>query len=84
MATQAYLHFGTGSEPRQTIAVPHKEGLFLPAKGRTQSGYGAAIPTNYKVLWAGRWHRVKVAQWGNAGSAYIGKVGAWIATVDIT
>jgi hypothetical protein len=30
----------------------------------------------------GRWRRVYVANYGNAGTAYVGKPGAWIATVE--
>ena len=79
--TQYYLHFGMGEEPRQTVPVEHKE-TAPPRKGATQSGYGAALPTRHMVKWAGRWRRVKVACYGNSGSSYIGKPGAWIATVD--
>ena len=79
--TQYYLHFGTGSEPRLTIAVEHKE-TERPWRGRTQSGYGAEVPTEHMIKWAGRWRRVKVAVFGNSGSFYVGKPGAWIATVD--
>jgi hypothetical protein len=79
---RAYLHFGTGSEPRQTVSVDAKE-TERPRKGRTQSGYGHAIPTEYMVKWSGKWRRVYVAQFGNAGSAFIGRSGAWVATVDI-
>ena len=81
---QAYLQFkASPSGPFQTVAVPCKLTDSVPWKGRTHSGYGAALPTRYMVLWAGRWHRVKVASYGNAGSSYIGKPGAWIATVDM-
>lgn len=83
---KAFLHFGTGSEPRQTVEVEvklaemrhHKLGLTW-----TASGYGPRIPSSYMVRWAGRWRRVYVAQYGNAGSAYIGPARAWLATVDI-
>lgn len=76
----AYLHFGSGNEPRLTVKVPMRE-FDAPRKGRTVSGCGAAIPSRWMVKHAGRWRRVKVAQYGNAGTAYIGKPGAWIATV---
>lgn len=79
--TQYYLHFGFGNEPRLTVAVEHKE-TATPRYGRTQDGYGRAIPTDLMVKWEGRWRRVKVAIFGNSGSAYIGKPGAWLATVD--
>ena len=42
-----------------------------PSYGRTVSGYGGKVPTRYMVQYAGRWHRVYVAQYGNAGTAYI-------------
>lgn len=48
----------------------------------TASGYGRKIPTPYMVKWAGRWRRVYCAQFANAGSLYIGKPGAWLATVE--
>lgn len=62
--------------------------LSLPAMVTTQPahrsamGYGAKIPTRYMVRFGSRWRRVYVAQFGNAGTAYIGKPGAWVATVD--
>lgn len=42
----------------------------------TASGYGRKLPTRYMLAYADgrggyRWHRVYVAQYGNAGSAYI-------------
>jgi hypothetical protein len=84
---KAYLHFGGAAcglpnGPFQTVCVPAKESP-APRSGQTVSGYGARIPAPYLVQWAGRWRRVYVAQWGNAGSAYLGKPGAWICTVDI-
>jgi hypothetical protein len=39
--------------------------------GRTQSGYGRKIPTDWMVMWMQRWRRVYVMQYSNAGSAYI-------------
>ena len=82
---QAYLHFGFGNEPRQTVLVEAKDApLWWHRKGLsyTASGYGARIPSATMVKWAGRWRRVYVACFGNAGTAYIGKPGAWLATVD--
>lgn len=78
----AYLHFkASNAGPFQTVAVRSRT-TATPWKGRTATGYGAALPTPHLVLWAGRWHRVKVAQYGNASTAYIGRPGAWIATVQ--
>jgi len=79
----AYLQFSAGPNgPFQTVAVECRE-TEAPRSGRTVSGYGRKLPTSYQVKWEGRWRRVYVAQFGNAGSAYIGKPGAWVATVDI-
>lgn len=80
---EAYLHFGKGNEPRQTVRVPFRV-TEQPAKGRYNlTGYGPQIPTRYMIQWEGRWRRVYVANYGNAGTAYIGKPGNWLATVDI-
>lgn len=43
----------------------------IPRKGQTQEGYGRAIPTRHMLRVNNRWYRVKVMQYGNAGSAYI-------------
>ncbi len=62
--------------------------LDLPAKVTkmpryySATGYGARIPTQYMVRQGARWRRVYVAQFSNAGTAYIGRPGAWVATVD--
>ena len=79
---QGYLHFGTGSEPRQTVSVPVRE-ADAPRSGQTVYGYGSKMPTPYMVKWEGRWRRVYAARYGNAGTTYIGKPGAWLATVDV-
>lgn len=60
----------------QTHCVPCREAP-KPRKGQTQSGYGRALPTPYMVQWQGRWRRVKVCQYSNAGTAYIGLRGAY-------
>lgn len=88
---KAYLYFGgapTGAPdgPFQTVTVECRESLLPWQKaGRmyTASGYGRKIPSPYQVKWNGRWRRVYICQISNAGSAYIGKPGAWEATVDI-
>lgn len=84
---KAFLHFGGAATidaggPMQTLRVDAMESP-APRSGQTLTGYGAKIPTPYLVKWAGRWRRVYVACYGNAGSAYIGKPGAWLATVDL-
>ena len=82
----AFLQFGSAATvspgPFQTVGVRHKE-TDLPRGGRTVTGYGARIPTTHMVQWEGKWRRVYVANYGNAGTAYIGKPGAWIATVSL-
>lgn len=75
-----YLHFGTGNEPRLTVKVEAKESL-LPWRRLSATGYGSRIPSAYMVKWEGRWRRVYVACFSNAGTAYIGKAGKWLATV---
>ena len=65
-----------------TVSVPVRE-TARPRKGQTASGYGRALPTPYMVQWRGRWQRVKVIQFSNAGSAYIGKSFDPQLTVDI-
>ena len=87
----AFLHFGGAATvdpqgPMQTVSVEvkhapmdwHNRGLTY-----TATGYGPRIPSEYMVKWAGRWRRVYVACFGNSGSAYIGKPGAWLATVSL-
>jgi hypothetical protein len=69
----------------QTFSVEHKE---LPLWWQLQwlqftaSGYGKRIPTRHMVKFAGRWRRVYVCQYSNAGTAYIGKLSSGL-TVQI-
>ena len=44
----------------------------------TTSGYGRRIPTRTMVRWQGRWRRVYVCQYSNAGTAYIESKAGWI------
>jgi hypothetical protein len=71
----AYLHFrASNAGPFQTVSVPVREKLlWWQARGLqyTSSGYGSRIPSRYLVQWAGRWRRVYVTQWSNAGSAWV-------------
>jgi hypothetical protein len=39
----------------------------------TASGYGKRIPTRHMVRYQGRWRRVYICCFSNAGTAYIGK-----------
>ena len=84
---KAYLQFGGAAcglpnGPFQTVSVECKE-TTAPRSGMTQTGYGAKLPTPYMVKWEGKWRRVYAACYGNAASHYIGKPGAWLATVDV-
>lgn len=70
----------------KAFAVPVKEApLLWQEKGLsyTASGYGLKIPSRYMVQFRGRWRRVYICQMGNAGTAFLGSPGAWVATVDI-
>lgn len=83
MAKEAFLQFKAGEAgPFQTVQVPLKE-TEAPNYGRDAMGYGRQIPSSYMVKWEGRWRRVYVCQISNAGTAYLGKPGAWLCTVDI-
>ena len=88
MTDFAFLHFGGAGTvdhatgPMLTLRVPAKQ-TDLPRYGRSAMGYGARIPSSWMVQLHGRWRRVYVACWGNSGTAYVGKAGAWLCTVDI-
>lgn len=47
-----------------------------PPLARSVSGYGAKLPTPYRVRYGSRWHRVYSMVYGNAGSVYISHGGA--------
>jgi hypothetical protein len=51
----------------------HEEGRQYSA-----SGYGRKIPTARKVKHGGKWRRVYVCQYSNAGTAYIVQGRDWI------
>ena len=53
-----------------------------PVSGRTVSGYGAKIPSEYMVKLRGRWRRVYVACFGNASTHYVGKPGNWEFVIE--
>jgi hypothetical protein len=38
---------------------------------RSATGYGAQLPTPYRIRYGVRWHRVYAMNYGNAGSVYI-------------
>lgn len=56
------------TDPATVTAVKITE---VPRHGQTVTGYGPALPTQYMLRIDNRWHRVKMAQYGNAGSAYV-------------
>jgi len=88
---EAFLQFGGAAldmpnGPYQTIKTDVREDLLDWQKRglqQTASGYGRKLVTPYKVLHNGKWRRVYCCQISNAGTYYIGKPGAWEATVDI-
>jgi hypothetical protein len=65
-----------------TQSVPVRE-TTAPQKGQTRTGYGKHIPTPYEIKWLGRWRRVKVAVFSNAGTAFIGDTLDVCLTVDV-
>lgn len=78
---RAYLH-GRSFRPDAsidslwTLQVPAKRAeLWWQARGLsyTASGYDRRIPSPYMVFFNGRWRRVYVCQFSNAGTAYIGQ-----------
>lgn len=88
---EAYLHFGgsfTSEQPcpRLTISTEVKEDvLWWQERGLmyTSTGYGARIPTTYKVKHNNRWKRVYCCIYSNSGVCYIEENKKPIATVDI-
>jgi len=59
--------FWTREVPAKDAPLPHH----IAGLSWTATGYGAAIPSRLMVKFNGRWRRVYVAQYGNAGTAYI-------------
>jgi hypothetical protein len=51
-------------------AVEHKT-TEQPRSGRTQSGYGVAIPTGYMIKFNDKWRRVYCCIFSNSGTLYI-------------
>lgn len=58
---------------RITENVPVKE-CKAPRSGKTLSGYGKKIPTDYMVYFGKRWRRVYCCIFSNLGTLYIGKL----------
>jgi len=61
-------------EPEDTRIRPVKRrgSLLL---GQNQNGSGSRITTDREVFVEGRWRRVYVTQWSNAGSAWVTVMG---------
>lgn len=55
-----------------------------PRTGKTQSGYGSKLPTQYEVNYKGYWRRVKCYCFSNSGTLYIGRTFSERLIVDIT
>lgn len=78
----AYINFKAFPyiDPRdqhQTAMVESKDApLWWQTQGLsyTATGYGKRIPTRHMVRWQGKWRRVYVCQYSNAGTSYIGKL----------
>lgn len=78
---KAYLQFGSGSGPFLTQEVDAKR-VDAPRKGQTLTGYGRRIPSGLMVKYESKWRRVYVAQYGNAGTAYIEVDREWVIVQD--
>lgn len=68
--TQKFVFLDCAADPKLFATDP------------AQSPYGSRIKTEYMVEFNGRKRRVYCANYGNAGTLYIGKPGRWIATVE--
>ena len=68
--TQKFVFLDCATDPKLFATDP------------AQSPYGSRIKTEYMVEFNGRKRRVYCANYGNAGTLYIGKPGEWIATVE--
>jgi hypothetical protein len=60
------IQYAEYTETRQRPLWYHLRGL-----QQTASGYGARLVSSREVFYAGRWRRVYITQYGNAGSAWI-------------
>lgn len=89
---KAYLQFGGAfcglpKGPFQTLDTEVKEDRLdlrrAGQSGRSKSGYGQRITTQYKVKHNGRWYRVYACCFSNAETLYIGPSKQPIATVNI-
>mgnify|MGYP003625773897 FL=1 len=70
MNTAHILHGAWGGPYRTDMA----DGIAIDSTCRLNpyvTGYGAKIPTRYRILYCGRWRRVYLASYGNSGSTYV-------------
>ena len=54
----------------------------LAGLSQTASGYGRKLVSRRKVYYRGRWRRVYITQWSNAGSAWVVVDGARVPVED--
>jgi len=66
----AYLQFGTGRGPYQTVQADAVKETETP-RSPYGMGYGFKIPTRYMLKHLNRWRRVYVAQFGNGGTCWV-------------
>ena len=67
----------TPFEAKESPTWFHDKGL-----SETSSGYGLQLTSRYMVKVRNKWRRVYICQISNAGTAYIGKPGAWEYIVE--
>lgn len=67
---EAYLQHGNWGGPYWTERVALTERT-AGRKGKTMSGYGSRIPTDFMVLANDHWHRVYCVCYSNAGTLYV-------------
>lgn len=74
---EASIQHGPWGGPYRAEKVEVRLTADIPWKGRTQSGYGKALPTNYMIRYKSRWLRVKCVCYSNSGTLW-----ARVAGVD--
>lgn len=67
---EAYVEHGPWGHSVRTEKVPVKITETTPFKGRTQSGYGKGVPTQYMIKYNNRWSRVKITIFSNSGTPW--------------
>ena len=67
----AYIQHGEWGGPYQTVMA---DGVAIDSTCRPNpyaSGYGAKIPTRYRVLYHGKWRRAYATCYSNASSLWV-------------